>query len=58
LVSGHVYWNCQYVYQSSNSSYYNPYQAYDVQVTGLTLDLYGKEKPGTGNPLDSPVIKN
>jgi hypothetical protein len=58
LVSGHVYWDCNYVYQSSNSSYYNPYQVYNCQVTSLSLDLYGKDKPATANPLDSPTIRN
>jgi hypothetical protein len=42
-VSGHVYWDCNYVYQSSNSSYQSPYKIYDVQVTELTLNLYGKK---------------
>jgi hypothetical protein len=43
LVSGSVYWDCNYVYQSSNSSYTNIYKVYDVQVTDLTLNLYGKK---------------
>ncbi|MGA2407513.1 MAG: hypothetical protein ABSF81_12315 [Bacteroidales bacterium] len=43
LVSGSVYWDCNYVYQSSNSSYQNIYKVYDVQVTDLTLNLYGKK---------------
>lgn len=43
LVSGSVYWDCTYVYQSSNSSYVNPYKKYNVQVTDLSLDLYGKK---------------
>jgi hypothetical protein len=43
LVSGPVYWNCAYVYQSSNSSYQSLYKQYDIQVTDLTLDLYGKK---------------
>ncbi len=44
LVSGTVYWNCAYVYQSSNSSYQQSiYKSYDIQVTDLTLDLYGKK---------------
>jgi hypothetical protein len=45
LVSGQVYWDCNYVYQSSNSSYYSAYKVYNVQVTSLYLDLYGKDKP-------------
>ena len=53
LVSGHVYWDCNYVYQSSNSSYQNPYKVYNVQVTGLILDLYGKNKPTSETTLNS-----
>jgi hypothetical protein len=58
LVSGHVYWNCNYVYQASNSSYMSSYQAFDCQVTNLTLDLYGKGKPATGTPLDLTLPQN
>jgi hypothetical protein len=58
LVSGHVYWNCNYVYQASNSTYQSSYQVFDCQVTSLTLDLYGKDKPATGSPLDSPITQN
>jgi hypothetical protein len=43
LVSGHTYWDCNYVSQSSNSSYRSYYKVYNVQVTDLTLDLYGKK---------------
>jgi hypothetical protein len=43
LVSGPVYWDCAYIYQSSNSSYQSLYKSYNVQVTDLTLDLYGKK---------------
>ena len=44
LVSGHVYWDCNYVYQASNSTYQSYMKGYQVQVTDLTLDLYGKGK--------------
>jgi hypothetical protein len=57
-VSGHVYWDCNYVYQSSNSAYQSSYKTYDVQVTDLTLNLYGKNKPASGSPLDSSTPKN
>ena len=57
-VSGHVYWNCNYVYQTSNSAYMSSYKTYDVQVTDLTLNLYGKNKPASGSPLDSSTPKN
>jgi len=53
LVSGKVYWDCNYVYQSSNSSYQSMYKVYQVQVSSLSLDLYGKGKPATGIPPDS-----
>ena len=58
LVSGHVYWDCNYVYQTSNSSYQSSSRVYDVQVTDLSVDLYGKNKPASGTPLDSPNTKN
>lgn len=43
LVSGHAYWECNYVYQSSNYSYGSMYKVYMVQVTDLYVDLYGKK---------------
>jgi hypothetical protein len=46
-ISGLVYWDCNYVYQSSNSSYQSVYKVYNVQVTELTLDLYGKNSSVT-----------
>jgi len=52
-VSGKVYWNCTYVYQSSNSSYQSLYKVYDVEVTDVAVDLYGKDKPASGTPLNS-----
>ena len=57
LVSGHVYWDCNYVYQSSNASYQMPPRYY-VQVTGLTLDLYGKKKPTSEITLNSTNPQN
>ena len=60
LVSGPVYWDCNYVYQASNSSYsYSSSQyIYQVQVTSLTLDLYGKNKPQSGKLLDFSETSN
>jgi hypothetical protein len=58
LISGHVYWDCNFVYQSSNSSYMSYYKIYQCQVTDLTLDLYGKGKPATGTPLDFTLPQN
>jgi len=43
LVSGHTFWDCSYLYQSSNSSYQNPYKVYVVQGTDITVNLYGKK---------------
>jgi hypothetical protein len=52
-ISGQVYWNCTYVYQSSNSSYQSLYRVYDVQVSDVFVNLYGKDKPASGDPLDA-----
>ena len=44
VVSGHVYWDCNYVWQSSNQSYQTSlYKQYNIQVTDIFLDLYGKK---------------
>ena len=43
LVSGHVYWNCAYVQQAGNSGYGSSYyKIYDVEVTNVYMNLYGK----------------
>jgi hypothetical protein len=42
-VSGSVFWECNYLYQSSNYSYGTYYKVYMVQVTDVTVDLYGKK---------------
>ncbi|MGC1391365.1 MAG: hypothetical protein WA816_10035 [Bacteroidales bacterium] len=57
-VTGSVYWDCNYVYQTSNSTYQSLYKTYDIQVTGLTVDLYGKNKPGTGTDMNSVTPQN
>ena len=57
-LSGPVYWDCNYVYQSSNSSYMSLYKTYDVQVTALTQNLYGKGKPSSGTQPGSSTPKN
>jgi hypothetical protein len=45
LVSGSAFWDCQFLYQSSNYSYYSSlYKVYQVQVTEVIADLYGKSK--------------
>lgn len=43
LVSGHCYWECNYLYQSSNSQYQNYYKVYMIQVTNVYSNLYGKK---------------
>jgi hypothetical protein len=57
-VSGSVYWDCTYVSQSSNSSYQSLTKTYDIQVTDLSINLYGKNKPGTGAGLNSATPQN
>jgi hypothetical protein len=44
LVSGNVFWECNYLYQTSNYSYGTYYKVYMIQVTDVTVDLYGKKK--------------
>lgn len=43
LVSGTAFWECNYLYQSSNYSYTSYYKVYEVVVTDVTVDLYGKK---------------
>ena len=42
-VSGRVYWECNFLYQSSNSSYQTYQKVYQIQVTDVTVNLYGKK---------------
>ena len=42
LISGDLYWDCNYVTQSSQSSYYYHYKYYNINVTELKSNLYGK----------------
>lgn len=58
LISGHVYYDCNYVNQVSNSSYMSYYQGFQIQVTSLGFDLYGKSKPNTGAPADLSLPVN
>lgn len=41
LLSGEVFYECNYMYQASNSYYGSMYQAYMVTVTSIKEDLYG-----------------
>lgn len=43
LVSGNVFWDCTYLSQSSNYGYSTPYKSYQVQVSDVTVNLYGKK---------------
>jgi len=43
LVSGHVYWECNYLMQAGNSSYASYSKTYMIQVTDVHMDLYGKK---------------
>jgi hypothetical protein len=51
-VSGHAYWDCNYVQQASNSPYQTMGQVYQFQATDMSIDLYGKNKPSTGTHLN------
>ena len=44
LISGDVFWECNYLYQSSNYSYgyASYYKVYNIQVKELKTYLYGK----------------
>ncbi len=43
LVSGNAYWDCNYLYQAGNSSYVGYTRVYNVQVTDIFMNLYGKK---------------
>jgi hypothetical protein len=43
LVSGHVYWECNYLYQAGQSYYGYQYKVYNIDVTDVYMDLYGKK---------------
>ena len=58
LVSGHAYWDCNYVQQASNSSYQSLGQVYQFQATDLSIDLYGKSKPANGTQLNPASTQN
>jgi hypothetical protein len=44
LISGDVFWECNYLYSASNYSYgyASYYKVYNIQVTSLKAYLYGK----------------
>jgi hypothetical protein len=41
-ITGKVYWECNFLYQSSNSSYQSVYKVYMCQVSDVTVNPYGK----------------
>ncbi|MBM3419867.1 MAG: hypothetical protein FJY11_01900 [Bacteroidetes bacterium] len=44
LVSGEAFYECNYLYNSSNYMYYNPsYRVYQIQISSIEEDLYGKK---------------
>jgi len=43
LVSGDVFWECNYLYQQSQYSYQSYYKIYMIQVSDVSIDLYGKK---------------
>jgi hypothetical protein len=42
-VSGEVFWDCSYLYQQSNYSYGAYNKVYQVRVTDVHADMYGKK---------------
>jgi hypothetical protein len=42
-VSGNALWECNYLSQSSNSTYQTGYKVYVIQVTAFSVNLYGKK---------------
>jgi hypothetical protein len=42
LVSGAVYYECNYQMQAGNSSYGSSIRTYNIQVTDVHMDMYGK----------------
>jgi hypothetical protein len=43
LISGDAFWECNYLYNSSNNSYQSYMKVYNIQVTDLKVYLYGKK---------------
>jgi hypothetical protein len=44
VVRGSVYWDCQYVMNSSSSSSGSYSAAYQIYVTDIYMDMYGKDE--------------
>ena len=44
VVKGSVFWDCNYVWQSSNNPYQSyMYRAFNIYVTDIYMDMYGKD---------------
>jgi hypothetical protein len=43
LMTGAAFWECNYLYNSSNYSYSSYYKVYNIRVTDLKVYLYGKK---------------
>ncbi len=43
LLSGDLFWECNYLMSSSNNYYYQMYRVYNIQVTLMEPYLYGKK---------------
>jgi hypothetical protein len=42
IISGNVFWDCTYLMNSSSSYYSMYYKVYNIQVTKMEVNLYGK----------------
>ena len=44
-ITGNTFWDCNYVWQASNSYSYttNPYRYYNIHVTDIYMNMYGKK---------------
>lgn len=42
-LSGEVFWECNYLMNSSSSYYYQYYKVYNIQVTAMVPNVYGKK---------------
>jgi len=43
LITGDVFWECNYLYSASNYSYQMYYKVYQINVTEMKAHLYGKK---------------
>jgi len=43
VVSGNVYWDCNYVWNSSNSGQSSYYRSFNIDVKDIFMNMYGKD---------------